>query len=316
MQAVAQTVVMFSVLIPGKLWYSPNQPIDIHVKDAGGEVTLVLLDFLGKVIDARAPITINGDQTIDLKQPWPQLEQNPGTYLVLAVPKGKAPKDFVGTPLVIQVRADTKRRDAPPGPMVIKVDALRYVVMCTDKGDVSMIFYYDVAPTTVGSFLRLAEGGYFDGLTFHRVVPGFVVQSGDPRGDSTGGPGYRLEAEFNSHEHREGVLSMARQSDPIERQGAMPRPEYANSAGSQFFICLDYNRTKQLNGLYTAFGEVESGMDVVQAIGKVPTDPKAQKPLEPVYIKTMKVISVTSQNNPYADVLNLSPIATTAPAEQ
>jgi peptidyl-prolyl cis-trans isomerase B (cyclophilin B) len=314
MQSVAQTIIMFSVLIPSKLWYSPDQPIEIQVKDAGGEVTLVLLDFLGKVIDARAPVTVPGDQTLDLTQHWPQLDQNPGTYLVLAVPKGKATREFVGTPLVIQVRAD-RRRDAPPGPMVIKVDPLRYVVMSTDKGDVSMIFYYDLAPTTVGSFLRLAEGGYFDGLSFHRVVPGFVIQSGDPRGDGSGGPGYRLEAEFNSHEHREGVLSMARTTDPIERQGAMPRPEYANSAGSQFFICLNYERTKQLNGLYTAFGEVESGMDVVQAIGKVPTDAKTQHPTEPVYIKSMRPISVTSQNNPYEKMLNLSPIATSAPAE-
>jgi cyclophilin family peptidyl-prolyl cis-trans isomerase len=123
-----------------------------------------------------------------------------------------------------------------------------------------------------------------------------------------------VQAEFSSREHREGVLSMARQLDPIERQGAMPRAEYANSAGSQFFICLNYERTKQLDGRYTAFGEVESGMDAVHAIGKVPTDPTSEKPLEPVYIKSARVISVTSQNNPYERMLDLSPVATTGPA--
>jgi cyclophilin family peptidyl-prolyl cis-trans isomerase len=315
MHSVAHVMVMFSVLIPSKSWYSPEQPINVQIKDAGGDVTLVLLDFVGKVIDAKAPVQVNDNTTIDLKAHWPQLAQNPGTYLVLAVPKGKAPRDFAGTPLVIHVRAD-RRRDALPGPMVIKVDPLQYVVMSTDKGDISIIFYYAVAPNTVNSFLRLAEGGYFDGLSFHRVVSDFVIQSGDPRGDGTGGPGYRLEAEFNSREHREGVLSMARQSDPIERQGAMPRPEYANSAGSQFFICLNYDRTKQLNGLYTAFGQVESGMDVVQSIGKVPTDKKTDRPLEPVLIKSVRVIPVTSQNNPYEKALDLSPIATDDPEPQ
>jgi peptidyl-prolyl cis-trans isomerase B (cyclophilin B) len=315
MQSVAQAIVMFSVLIPGKLWFAPDQPITVHVKDAGGEVSLVLLDFLGKAIDAKAPVEVAGDQTINLKDHWPQLGRNPGTYVLLAVPKGKAPRDFVGTPLIVQVRAD-RRPHTPPGPMVIRIDPLRYVVMSTDKGDISIIFYYDVAPTTVGAFLRLAEGGFYDGLTFHRVVPGFVIQSGDPRGDGTGGPGYKLEAEFSSREHRPGVLSMARANDPIERQGAMPRPEYANSAGSQFFICIDYERTRQLNGLYTAFAEVESGMEVVNAINKVETDPKTEKPAELVYIKNVRVIPVTSQNNPYEKLIDFSPIATTGPVSE
>jgi cyclophilin family peptidyl-prolyl cis-trans isomerase len=87
----------------------------------------------------------------------------------------------------------------------------------------------------------------------------------------------------------------------------MPRPEYANSAGSQFFICLNYERTKQLDGRYTAFGEVESGMEVVNEIGKLPVDPETQKPLEAVHIKRVQVLPVTSSNNPYEKMLDLLP---------
>src|SRR5205085_8570237 len=177
--------------------------------------------------------------------------------------------DFVGTPLVIQVRTD-KRRGAPPDPMVARVVPLCCAVIHTGRGDMSVAFYYDVAPNTVQNFLSLAHDGFYDGLKFHRVVPGFVIQGGDPKNDGTGGPGYNIDAEFNDRQHVEGVLSMARQGDPIEGQGALPRSEAANSAGSQFFICLDYAATKQLDRRYTAFGRVMDGLDVVQKIGATP----------------------------------------------
>jgi len=122
--------------------------------------------------------------------------------------------------------------------MVTKVEPLRYVMMTTKQGPIKMAFYYDVAPNTVNSFLTLSEQGYFNGLLFHRIVKDFVIQGGDPKGDGSGGPGYNLEAEFNDRLHTEGVLSMARASEP-------------NSAGSQFFICLDYGHTKSLDHQYT-----------------------------------------------------------------
>jgi peptidyl-prolyl cis-trans isomerase B (cyclophilin B) len=230
----------------------------------------------------------------------------------MAVPKDKSPSQFIGTPLVISVR-DDKRRDAPPGPIVFRIEPLRYATLSTDKGDLTIVFFYDVAPHTAGNFMRLAEGGYYDGLTFHRIVPDFVIQGGDPKGDGTGGPGYHIEAEFSSKEHREGVLSMARQADPIEAQGAMPRAEARDSAGSQFFICLDYEHTKQLDGRYTAFGQVVDGMDAVKAIAKVPTDPQTQRPKQPQIIKSVKIIPVTADHNPYAKMLNLSSMPTTMP---
>jgi peptidyl-prolyl cis-trans isomerase B (cyclophilin B) len=313
MQAVASAILMFSVLFPAKTWFSPDQPITVEVR-ADQPVMLMLLDFLGKPLEPRQPAQFPaGQTTVNLRDHWQQL-QVPGTYLLLAVPQGAAPAQFLGTPLVIQVRED-KRRDAPPGPMVIKVEPLSYAVISTDHGEMTVMFYYDVAPNTVANFISLAQGGYYDGLSFHRIVPGFVIQGGDPRGDGTGGPGYHIEAEFSNREHREGVLSMARQGDPIERQGVMPRPEAANSAGSQFFICLDYARTRQLDGRYTAFGKVVQGFEVAQEIAKTPiADPETGRPQTPQIIRAVRILPVTRDNNPYAQMLNLSPVATTSPA--
>lgn len=313
MQSVATAIVMFSVLFPSKGWFAPGQPMTVDVKGAGAPITLMLMDFAGKPIDAQGDEEITGDSTIELISIWPQLK-TPGIYLLLAVPKGKSPSEFAGTPLVINVRAD-RRRDAAPGPMVTRVEPLRYAVISTDKGDVTIIFYYDVAPNTCASFMRLAEGGYFDGLLFHRIIDGFVVQGGDPRGDGTGGPGYRLEAEFSTREHREGALSMARQGDPIEAQGSMPRLEYASSAGSQFFICLDYERTKQLDGRYTVFGMVTDGMDAVKELAKAPTEPQTNRPLTPQVMKSVRILPVTAERNPYLKFLNLStiPLAPSGP---
>ncbi len=117
------------------------------------------------------------------------------------------------------------------------------------------------APKTVRNFIKLAEEGFYDGLTFHRLAPGFVIQGGDPNGDGTGGSGESIKGEFaanghrNSISHRRGVISMAR--------GSGFEGEY-DSASSQFFICVEDATT--LNGLYAAFGHVTEGMDVVDAI--------------------------------------------------
>lgn len=131
-------------------------------------------------------------------------------------------------------------------------------VIKTDKGDITLQFYPDVAPIHVASFLNLARSGFYDGTTFHRVVPGFVAQGGDPKSKDpnatdvgTGGPGYNLPAEFSDRKHETGTLAMARSQDP-------------NSAGSQFYICLAPQPS--LDGQYTVFGNVVSGMDVVNAI--------------------------------------------------
>jgi cyclophilin family peptidyl-prolyl cis-trans isomerase len=123
----------------------------------------------------------------------------------------------------------------------------------TDKGAMVFNLLPKVAPVTVNSFVFLAREGFFNGLTFHRMEPGFVIQGGDPRGDGTGGPGYNLPAEFNPTKHITGTLAMARSSDP-------------NSAGCQFYVTLA--AASFLDNQYTVFGQIVSGMDVALKIAR------------------------------------------------
>ncbi len=292
-----------AVLAPAKAWFPPNAPINVNVK-AEGKTTLVLTDFAGRRLEAAgAEAQVSGEKTVDLRPLYNQLA-TPGTYVLFAA-KGDAvgaaaPTVFAGTPLVVEVR-ENRKRGAPPGPMVVKVEPLRYATMQTEKGPLTMVFYYDVAPNTVTSFLTLAREGYFDGLTFHRIVPDFVIQGGDPKGDGTGGPGFSIGAEFNDRPHVAGTLSMARTGDPSEGPGGMPRSEFANSAGSQFFICLNYENTRALDKKYTVFGRVIEGMDAVKAIATTPiADPATGQPTTPQVIQKVEVKDVTAAANPYA----------------
>jgi len=288
---------------------------------APGSVSLILTDFGGQTVGTAGPIEVNGSKTVDLKPLLGSL-QTPGTYVLFAVPPQQPVSRFLGTPLVIGVREDT-RVGANPGPMVIEVSPLCYAQIDTDHGQMTCVFYYDVAPNTVRNFLELSAKGFYDGLTFHRIVPGFVIQGGDPLGTGQGGPGYNIDAEFNERPHIEGVLSMARNGDPNERSGAMPRSDFANSAGSQFFICLDATSTRALDRRYTAFGRVVEGLDVVQALGKLPiADQRTGRPINPPVIQTVSVKPVTAAHNPYADLLGMQEAqqpttasAATAPTE-
>ena len=122
--------------------------------------------------------------------------------------------------------------------------------------------YPEIAPVTVGNFLDLVKKGFYNGLTFHRIIPGFMIQGGDPSGNGTGGPGYKIKGEFRSNgvkndlKHERGVISMARAFDP-------------NSAGSQFFIM--HEDAPHLDGEYAAFGKVIEGLDTVDEIASVET---------------------------------------------
>ena len=321
MHAILTTVLMLatSALSPTKMWFAPDQPIMINVKP-GGEAQLVLTSFNGKVLKPKAPTDLAADKAVDLRQHYSELNL-PGSYVLYLVKKSAAkdlsgaPKDFIGTPLVVNVRQDVRQAGATVL-MVTRVEPLRYAVMKTQAGDIMMAFYYDVAPNTAENFLRLSEEGFYDGLTFHRILPGFVIQGGDPRGDGTGGPGYNIGAEFNEKQHREGVLSMARSGDPEERSGARPRPEFANSASSQFFICLDYNQTRALDRKYTAFGEVVAGMDAVKKIAATPlADPTAGTPQSKQVIDKVEVKMVTAAENPYAGLFKPVADAATPAAE-
>ena len=141
-----------------------------------------------------------------------------------------------------------------------------------DGGKIELELWPDLAPEHVNSFVFLARDGFYDGVTFHRIIDGFMAQGGDPTGTGTGGPGYNVPAEFNDTKHVEGVLSMARAQDP-------------NSAGSQFFIC-NADATF-LDRQYTAFGKVTSGIEVVKAFPE--RDPQRAREPGP----KMKSVTIT-----------------------
>lgn len=129
-----------------------------------------------------------------------------------------------------------------------------------DYGTIKIELYPEYAPNTVANFVNLIESGFYDGLTFHRLVLGFVLQGGDPDGDGTGGPGYTIDGEFkangytqNTLSHDKGVISMARSMD-------------YDSAGSQFFIVLDDSAKSSLDGMYAGFGRVTEGMEILEEI--------------------------------------------------
>jgi peptidyl-prolyl cis-trans isomerase A (cyclophilin A) len=142
------------------------------------------------------------------------------------------------------------------------------VIMETDMGKIVLELFPDVAPIHTENFLKLANSGFYNGLTFHRVIDGFVIQGGDPSGNGTGGAGYTIPAEFSDLHHMPGTLAMARGPDP-------------NSASSQFYICL--SQLPSLDGQYTIFGQTVEGMDVVQKIGKVKTG-QNDMPVEAVHM--------------------------------
>jgi len=168
--------------------------------------------------------------------------------------------------------------------MAVPGEKTRATIKVTSKGEpwgeIVLRFYPDVAPNHVKNFLDLAGKKFYDGTTFHRVIPGFMIQGGDPNSKNAdrashgmGGPGHRVKAEFNSKPHTRGVVSMARANDP-------------DSAGSQFFICVA--DAHFLDWQYTAFGEVLSGMDVADKIVAVKRDGR-DNPLERIEI----TVSVT-----------------------
>jgi cyclophilin family peptidyl-prolyl cis-trans isomerase len=154
------------------------------------------------------------------------------------------------------------RYDAPPE-MTIDTAGRYAAVLHTQRGDITLRLLADVAPQSVNSFVFLAREGFYDGVTFHRVIPGFVAQAGDPTGSGSGGPGYRVPDELSERPFVAGTVGMA---------NAGP-----NTNGSQFFIVLD--EAPHLTGRYTLFGEVEAGMDVAQAI--TPRDPSQGGGLAP-----------------------------------
>jgi len=148
--------------------------------------------------------------------------------------------------------------------------------METTAGAMTFEFFPEKAPGHVENFVKLAEKGFYDGTGFHRVIKGFMIQGGCPKGDGTGGPGYTIKAEFNDVHHGRGILSMARSQSP-------------DSAGCQFFVC--HGDAGFLDRQYTAFGKLVEGDDVLEKIASAPTQPGGEKskPVAPVKITKVTI---------------------------
>lgn len=160
-------------------------------------------------------------------------------------------------------------------------------VFKTAYGEMTIAFWPDVAPNTVENFKKLARAGFYDGTAFHRIIKGFMIQGGCPHtraGESgqpgTGGPGWKVKAEFNARPHVRGVISMARSSHP-------------DSAGSQFFLC--HGAAKFLDGQYTAFGQLTAGDDVLERLANVPTKSggggEKSTPIERVALESVTIVT-------------------------
>lgn len=187
--------------------------------------------------------------------------------------------------MALATAAETNNAAAPKKEE-IKPAAKEVAVVKTSEGEMVLEFYPEVAPKHVENFKKLAKQGFYDGQCFHRVIRGFMIQGGDPntKDDSKkgswgmGGPGYTINAEFNSKPHVRGTLSMARTSDP-------------NSAGSQFFIC--HGNPRQLDNQYTVFGKLIKGDDVLEKIATTPTE-GSDRPVKRMTIESVKIVSADS----------------------
>ena len=167
-------------------------------------------------------------------------------------------------------------------------------ITMNDGGVITVELFPAQAPNTVNNFISLANKGFYDGVTFHRIISGFMIQGGDPKGNGTGGPGYSIAGEFNINgfdnpiSHLRGTISMGRTSASYD------------SAGSQFFIC--HQDSPHLDGQYAAFGQVLDGQDVVDRIAETRTD-AGDKPIKPVVIKS---VTVDTKGVTYAEPVTVS----------
>lgn len=185
---------------------------------------------------------------------------------------------------VVSTSAQDKKEEKKSAVPAKEVAVLKF----KDFGDIVVEFFPEVAPKTVENFKKLAKEKFYDGTKSHRLIPGFMVQLGDPLTKDpskeafwgTGDPGYKIKAEFSSRPHDKGVLSMARSADP-------------DSAGSQFFICFKRESTAQLDGKYTVFGKVLKGLDVLDKLEAVPTAPR-DRPTRPVVLESVKLVPADS----------------------
>lgn len=178
---------------------------------------------------------------------------------------------------------------------VTEKEKVNVLILLQDGREMELELYPKIAPITVQNFVDLATSGFYDGLIFHRIVEGFVVQGGDPKGDGTGGSGTAIKGEFsengveNTLSHTTGVISMARQSSLTSSSPAGEKDTLMDSATSQFFIVLDNPAKTSLDGKYAGFGKMIRGFDVLEDLGNVTVD-QNDKPLKDIVINSIRVV--------------------------
>lgn len=275
---MAQTLALVIVLLnPVRGYFQPGQPVEVRIDQAAlatageGALSLALLSPEGTV-QATAQVP-QGATSVDLAALFAGPAGNvwDGKPHFVQAARGE---EALGAPLVV-VPLSPPNLQTPRSPDALRVYVEQRVVLRTSLGEVTVKLDPVVAPNTTRAFMDLVRDGFYTMIKVHRVVPGFVIQAGDPRGDGTGGPGYFLDLEPSRKEHQRGTLSMARQGHDV------------NTNGSQFFICLTREACAALDSKYTAFGEVVSGMDVVDKIAATPlADPARGRPTTPPLIES------------------------------
>jgi len=269
------------LLNPARLYFQPDQPVTVQVGEQP-PAQIVLLSPEGKV---EAKASLEGAKAVDLAAKLPAVWDGSTHHVQGVDAEGKA----VGTPLVVvplwppepNLREHLKQQREGK-PMGLRVYPETRAVLHTSEGDITIGFSPEVAPNTVKNFTDLVAGGLYTNVPFHRILPGFVIQGGDPTGTGMGGPGHMIDLEASSKKHVYGTLSMARSRDP-------------NSAGSQFFICI--GEPEHLNNQYAAFGDVVEGLDAVKKIAATPlADPRAGKPRRAPVIKSAELIPAPPRN--------------------
>jgi len=291
-------------LRPDRLYYGVGTPVTVRVEVAGaGDVALALMEADGTLL---APPRATETGPVDVAALLPEcLDRRRACYLQCLVGGLPAGSALVLQPMLSRLAPRTEqalRSDGAPytrivgwGPQQdgdqdrvysgLRVYPERDVVLHTSLGDITVAMRPDEAPNTAWNFLHLAEGGFYDGVVFHRVVPltrqgrPFVIQAGDPTGTGKGEPGYWLPIEPSGLPHEFGVISMARGDDP-------------DSAGSQFFFCLSRDGTARLDGQYCAFGYAVDGAATIRAIADVElADVSAGRPQDPPVILRAVVVA-------------------------
>ncbi|MBL8764172.1 MAG: peptidylprolyl isomerase [Phycisphaerae bacterium] len=281
-------------LNPDRLYYGVDRAIPMTLRapaDAKGEVEIALFEPLVDEPVATAAAAVG---RVDLAGLFPSLwtTREPKVRYAQAIVGGVR----IGAPVVLQpmlepAYAMLDRANRPAFKRLtenklvysgLRAYGDRLVVLDTSKGEIRIALRPDAAPNTAWNFRHLVEGGFYDGVQFHRVVAfkpngdRFVIQTGDPTGTGDGGPGYYIDLENSPLPHDFGVVSMARDSEP-------------NTNGSQFFICLGRAGVKHLDGAYTSFAQCVSGAEVVLAIAAAPVGPN-DKPLEPPIIRSATLV--------------------------